>query len=116
MLISNTDDHLRNHGFLHAGGDAWALSPAFDLNPNPAPGTTYLSTAIDEHNATATLDIVRAVAGYFRLDAKAVDSELVRVLTAVGQWRKIARKHGLSERECEDMAPAFRRADSAGDG
>ena len=116
VLISNTDDHLRNHGFLHAGGDAWALSPAFDLNPNPAPGTTYLSTAIDEHNTTATLDNVRAVAGYFRLDAKAVDSELVRVLTAVGQWRKIARKHGLSERECEDMAPAFRRADSAGDG
>ncbi len=116
VLISNTDDHLRNHGFLHAVGDAWALSPAFDLNPNPAPGTTYLSTAIDEHNTTATLDNVRAVAGFFRLDAKTVDSELVRVLTAVGQWRKIARKHGLSERECEDMAPAFRRADSAGDG
>lgn len=112
VLISNTDDHLRNHGFLHAGGDAWALSPAFDLNPNPATGTTYLSTAIDEHDTTATLDNVRAVADYFRLDPKAVDSELVRVLAAVRSWRKVARYHGLSERECEDMAPAFTRADT----
>ena len=113
VLISNTDDHLRNHGFLHAGGDAWGLSPAFDLNPNPAPGTTYLSTAIDEHDTTATLGVVAAVADYFRLDASSVDRELVKVLTAVRRWREVARQHGLSERECEDMAPAFRRADVA---
>jgi serine/threonine-protein kinase HipA len=113
VLISNTDDHLRNHGFLHTGGDSWALSPAFDLNPNPEPGTTYLTTAIDEHDTTATLGNVRAVADYFRLDAAAVDGVLVEVLTAVRRWRDIARHHGLSERECQDMAPAFRRADAA---
>jgi serine/threonine-protein kinase HipA len=113
VLISNTDDHLRNHGFLHAGGDSWALSPAFDLNPNPEPGTTYLSTAIDEHDTTATLDNVRAVAEYFRLDAAAGERVLVEVLTAVRGWRDLARRQGLSERECQDMAPAFRRADTA---
>ncbi len=113
VLISNTDDHLRNHGFLHTGGDSWALSPAFDLNPHPVPGTTYLSTAIDEHDTTATLDNVRAVADYFRLDAAARDSVLSEVLAAVRGWRDVARRHGLSERECEDMAPAFSRADAA---
>ena len=39
ILISNTDDHLRNHGFLHEGGDSWRLSPVFDVNPNQGPST-----------------------------------------------------------------------------
>lgn len=47
ILISNTDDHLRNHGFLHERGDSWMPSPAFDLNPDPHPGSKDLSTAID---------------------------------------------------------------------
>ncbi len=110
VFISNTDDHLRNHGFLHAGGDRWGLSPAFDLNPNPDPGTTYLSTAIDEHDTTATLANVLAVADSFRLDAATAEAEGSRVMTAVRRWRDVARHHGLSERECRDMSPAFRRA------
>jgi serine/threonine-protein kinase HipA len=44
ILISNTDDHLRNHGFLHERAESWELSPAFDLNPNPAPGPKPGST------------------------------------------------------------------------
>ena len=57
VMISNTDDHLRNHGFLRANQGGWMLSPAFDINPDPRPGPTRLSTAIDGSNATASVDL-----------------------------------------------------------
>ncbi|MEA3502729.1 MAG: HipA domain-containing protein, partial [Actinomycetota bacterium] len=56
VLISNTDDHLRNHGFLYTGSGAWRLSPAFDLNPDPEPGPKYLATAIDDGETEARID------------------------------------------------------------
>jgi len=65
ILISNTDDHLRNHGFLHEWGDSWTLSPAFDLNPNPEPGLKELSTAIDFSDTHASIDTLMDVAEYF---------------------------------------------------
>ena len=51
ILISNTDDHLRNHGFLRTSTAGWSLSPAFDLNPDPEGEAKQLATAIDENNA-----------------------------------------------------------------
>ncbi|MHB1596539.1 MAG: type II toxin-antitoxin system HipA family toxin [Streptosporangiaceae bacterium] len=62
ILISNTDDHLRNHGFLHKHSDSWELSPAFDLNPNPAPGPKELRTAIDFYDTYASIDTLMSVA------------------------------------------------------
>lgn len=59
VLISNTDDHLRNHGFVRNGG--WRLAPAFHLNPDPSPGPTYLSTSIDR-DEPATVAAALAVA------------------------------------------------------
>jgi HipA-like C-terminal domain len=58
ILISNTDDHLRNHGFLYAGTDGWQLSPAYDLNPVPPEIRPRVpSTAINEDDGTASLDL-----------------------------------------------------------
>ena len=68
ILISNTDDHLRNHGFVHERAESWILAPAFDLNPNPEPGPKELSTAIDFSNAYASVDVLMDVAEYFRLN------------------------------------------------
>ncbi len=66
ILISNTDDHLRNHGFLYQGTDGWRLSPAYDLNPVPVDvKPRILSTAINEEDTTACLSIAMEVAGYF---------------------------------------------------
>lgn len=62
VLISNTDDHLRNHGFLQEDGDIWNLAPAFDLNPNPEPGPKYLSTALDYEDTRASIDTLLQVA------------------------------------------------------
>lgn len=67
VLISNTDDHLRNHGFLHSTSVGWSLSPAFDLNPDPEPGPKYLSTAIDFDDPSASIENLIGVAPHFRL-------------------------------------------------
>lgn len=110
VLISNTDDHLRNHGFLHESRDAWALSPAFDLNPNPDSGPKHLATTIDEDDATANIDTVMAVAGMFRLGPDRARAVLGEVVHACAAWRTVAKRHGLSHRDIADMAPAFEHA------
>ncbi len=67
ILISNTDDHLRNHGFLYAGQEGWRLSPAYDLNPVPTDiKPRILTTAINEDDNTASLALALEVGGVFR--------------------------------------------------
>lgn len=107
VLISNTDDHLRNHGFLHRSGDVWGLSPAFDLNPNPDPGPKHLATAIAQDDTTASIDTVLAVASMFRLVPDEARRVLAQVVHACGQWDTVATRHGLSRRDVAEMAPAF---------
>jgi hypothetical protein len=63
ILISNTDDHLRNHGFLRRSTAGWSLSPAFDVNPNPEGTARQLATAIDEHSTEASMATALEVAG-----------------------------------------------------
>lgn len=107
VLISNTDDHLRNHGFLHSHGEVWKLAPAFDVNPNPEPGTKYLATAIDEQDTEASVDLLLEVAAYFRLDETRAVAVLSEVAGAVADWRLVAAGHGLGVRDVEGMRPAF---------
>ncbi|HVA60235.1 MAG TPA: HipA domain-containing protein [Mycobacteriales bacterium] len=107
VLISNTDDHLRNHGFLHERGDSWRLSPAFDLNPNPDPGPKYLSTAIDDGYDAASVEVALGVAELLRLAPTDARNVLAEVVNAVRQWRTIAAGHGLSASEIGRMQPAF---------
>lgn len=111
ILISNTDDHLRNHGFLHERAESWALSPAFDLNPNPAPGPKELSTAIDFNDTHASIDTLMGVADYFRLNAQEAADVLAQVTSAAGHWRATAASYGLRQAEIEAMAPAFEHAE-----
>jgi len=68
VLISNTDDHLRNHAFLYEGQNGWRLSPAYDLNPVPTDiKARVLTTAIVEDDTKASLDLAFKVAGYFEI-------------------------------------------------
>ena len=107
ILISNTDDHLRNHGFLHEGGDSWRLSPVFDVNPNPDPGAKHLSTAIDLGDDTANISLALSVADYFRLSAEEANIVVAQVQAAVSRWAPVARQHGLSSQEITAMSLAF---------
>jgi len=113
VLIRNTDDHLRNHGFLRATTAGWTLSPAFDLNPDPRPGPKLLSTAIDYDSRAARIDAVLAVAEFFRLDRQDAATVLSEVLRATGEWRRAAGDAGLGAVAIEQMARAFEHEEVA---
>ena len=105
ILISNTDDHLRNHGFLYEGPDGWRLSPAYDLNPVPTDiRPRILSTAINEDDSTASLALAMEVAGYFELDADKARDIAAQVGTAVLKWRAEAARHGLNKAQIDRMS------------
>jgi serine/threonine-protein kinase HipA len=115
ILTGNTDDHLRNHAFLRRGR-GWALSPAYDLNPNPN-RPDRLSTAIDLDDTKADIETALSVSGYFRLTLAKALSEVASVRDATSGWRSEAADLNLPHREMDLMAEAFetdqRRAASA---
>src|ERR1700722_2555035 len=113
ILMSNTDDHLRNHGFLRTSTAGWSLSPAFDLNPDPQPGPKYLSTAIDYDTTAASIATLMGVADHFRLSSDDAREIVTEVSDATTRWRDVARAAGLGERQLEQLEPAFEHEQSA---
>ncbi len=112
ILISNTDDHLRNHGFLYEGSDGWRLSPAYDLNPVPTDiKPRILTTAINEDDGTASLALAMSVAKYFELDTAKAREMAKQVGKAVSKWRNEAAQHGIGKNEIDRMASAFEHGD-----
>lgn len=105
VCVSNVDDHMRNHGFLLTPA-GWALSPAYDMNPDPMGDGLKLN--ISEAENAQDLDLVREVAPYFRLKAERARAVMAEVVGVVGEWRRLAAGLGLSKEEIEDVAPAFR--------
>lgn len=108
ICVSNTDDHLRNHGFLLRDG-GWVLSPAFDMNPVET--GTGLSLNISENDNALDVELAMDVHEYFRLktsQAKAIVSEVKK---AVLNWRERAQSYHISRSEQELKAGAFRRAE-----
>ena len=93
VLISNVDDHLRNHAFLYSGLSGWRLSPAYDLNPTPTDiKPRILSTAIDLIDPSASLDVAVSVAHYFDLDNLQAKKIFKEVGSATALWREEAAK------------------------
>ncbi|HOW39504.1 MAG TPA: HipA domain-containing protein [Bacteroidales bacterium] len=104
ILVSNTDDHLRNHGFMLTE-KGWILSPAFDINPNEDGVGLSLNISIDDNSLD--LDLALEVAEYFRL----TDEEAIRIIEvirrSVKSWRSIANKYQLPRSEQELMYKVF---------
>jgi len=107
ILIRNTDDHLRNHGFLRESTAGWALSPAFDLNPDPRLGPKYLTTAIDYGTTEARIDVLFDVAEMFRLGDHEAAGILSEVTDATERWRDVAADVGFDTVATDRMARAF---------
>jgi serine/threonine-protein kinase HipA len=104
ICIKNTDDHLRNHGFLLTD-KGWLLSPAYDINPNEY--GKGLSINITDADNSLDFDLAREVAGYFRLtDEKAIQI-IEEISTVVKDWKKIASSYKISNAEQEKMSAAF---------
>ena len=106
VLISNTDDHLRNHGFLYEG-NGWRLSPLYDVNPS-VDKVDMLHTAIADDNSDATIANALQYAEYFRItraEAEEIANSMINVLK---NWQTVAKRYGLPQAEINRMAPAFK--------
>lgn len=112
VLISNVDDHLRNHAFLYDGLSGWRLSPAYDLNPTPTDvKPRILSTAIDLVDPSASLDLALDVALYFNLDNLQVKKIIKELGSVTALWRQEASKLRIKKAEIDRMASAFEHED-----
>ena len=106
IAVHNTDDHMRNHGFLHVRG-AWRLSPAFDLNPNPDSNEGRTTTIDGERLGPDEVDGLMRLAPAFRLTDSRAREIAAEVEGAVDGWREAAGKNGCSPREVDLMRSAF---------
>jgi serine/threonine-protein kinase HipA len=111
IMVSNTDDHLRNHGFLLVPNEGWRLSEAYDMNP--VPGSSGLSLNIDESDNALDVDLARSAAAHFRIKDADAKSTIERIASAVRSWSDTATSLGIKRGEQDDMADAFRLALSA---
>jgi serine/threonine-protein kinase HipA len=105
IAVSNTDDHLRNHGFILTE-KGWILSPAFDINPSI--DKDGLALNIDSHNNALDFELAKSVGEYFQLRDAEMNIILAEVKAAVGGWKNVARDIGISRAEQELMSGAFR--------
>jgi serine/threonine-protein kinase HipA len=111
ILVSNTDDHLRNHAFLR-DAQGWRLSPAFDMNPCPVDVKWRIHVlAIDELDGTASLETAHRVAPQFGLSTNDAQNIVTEVGAAVAKWREIAKSHKLKASEIDRMSSAFDHED-----
>lgn len=104
IAISNTDDHLRNHGFLLTP-QGWILSPAYDINPNPHRGGLALNISLEDNSLD--FDLALSVAPQFRVKLSQAQETVKMVKNVVGHWKDTALKLKITRSEIESMAPAF---------
>jgi len=106
IFVANTDDHLRNHGFILTE-KGWILSPAFDINPNEDGAGLSLNISLDDNSLD--LDLALEVAEYFRLTDEEAISIIEDIRRSVKSWKSVANKHQLPRSEQELMAKVFER-------
>jgi serine/threonine-protein kinase HipA len=104
IAVKNTDDHLRNHGFLLTP-NGWSLSPAYDVNP--VYFGTGLTLNISETDNALDWDLAKSVAKYFRIKNAQAAEIIAQTRATVNQWPKIASKYKIKRSEQELMAQAF---------
>jgi len=105
MAVSNTDDHLRNHGFI-LSNEGWTLSPVYDVNPN-AEGDA-LSLNVDENSNSIDFELALSAAGWFDVTDKQAIEGMNEIKDVVeSHWRRLAKRFELSRNEMDHMAPAF---------
>jgi serine/threonine-protein kinase HipA len=104
ICVKNTDDHLRNHGFLLTDS-GWKLSPAYDINPNEY--GTGLCLNISDKDNSLDMDLAIEVVEYFRVNKKQATKIIDEIKKSVGKWRVAATSLGISKSEQDRMSKAF---------
>ncbi|MGC8537112.1 MAG: type II toxin-antitoxin system HipA family toxin, partial [Rhizomicrobium sp.] len=111
ILITNVDDHLRNHGFLHEDRQLWRLSPAFDVNPSPERVRELKTWISEETGPEMRIDALMSVIAYFRITRTRAGEILSEVEHAVSRWRDVGHEIGMTNDELEAFADAFEHSE-----
>ena len=112
VLVSNVDDHLRNHGFLWAGQGGWVLSPVYDLNPTPTDvKARILTTNIDLDEGTCSVALLEEASEYFGLGLRKARDIIREVADVTRTWQSVAREVGARPAEIDRMSSAFEHQD-----
>lgn len=113
ILVSNSDDHLKNHGFIYAGSDRWRLSPAFDINPSPSRHRVLETGIIQGGSFEASLDLALEASEFFDVETAAARQEALRMARIIaGKWKQVLREQGASSDEIRQYAEAFEHIES----
>ena len=109
LLITNVDDHLQNHGFLHVERGLWRLAPAFDINPFPDKERESKTWLSERDGPITDIQMLLARAPYFALNEKEALAVVAQVHAVVQNWRRVAlgAEVGLQTEDLDDFAPAF---------
>lgn len=105
MSVSNTDDHLRNHGFI-LNDKGWKLSPLYDVNP--VPYGDVLSLNVDSYDNSISIDLAISSACFYditKYDAEVYADEILTIVK--NNWEQLAKKYGINRDQIEEMRPAF---------
>ena len=113
ILITNVDDHLLNHGFLHVARGLWRLAPAFDINPFPERVRELKTWISEDAGPEATIEALMSVLPYFRLAKTRAKAILDEVEQGVAAWRDEGRALGMTGVELESFAEAFEHVERA---
>lgn len=107
ILITNVDDHLHNHGFLHVERETWRLAPAFDINPFPDKLRELKTWVSEDTGPAATIEALMSAVPYFGLKPTRAKQVLGEVEAAVATWRTRGAELGMTGVELEQFAEAF---------
>ena len=113
ILVSNRDDHLKNHGFIYAGGDRWRLSPAFDINPSPSRHRVLETGIIQDGSFEASLELALGACEFFDVNPEAARQQAVEMARMIaGNWKQGLRAQGASGDDIRGYAEAFEHAEA----
>lgn len=112
LLITNVDDHLQNHGFLHVEHGLWRLAPTFDINPFPDKERESKTWLSEVDGPITDIHMLLTRAPYFALNTEQALAVLSEVYAAIVNWREVAlgKEVGLNALELDDFAAAFEHA------
>jgi serine/threonine-protein kinase HipA len=113
ILVSNTDDHLKNHGFVYAGSNRWRLSPAFDINPSPTRHRVLETGIVQGGSFDASLDMAIEACDFFDLGFADAKQQVSQMATTIARnWKKALRKEGATLDDVKIYATAFEHEDA----
>ena len=113
ILVSNTDDHLKNHGLLHVGRGRWMLAPAFDINPQPY-RRRHLETGISDLSGNvASIEAALEASPFFGVDRDSAADALSRMISTIDEeWKSHCLAAGMAADEIKRYQPAFDHEES----